>query len=503
MTKKYHTSSAFPFKNALPPSRLGKAHGSLDAFRAAQKTMPQKSKEYTLIVVTETYNKKILLGMKNRGFGTGMYNSFGGKFDSPTESVEQCACRELHEETNISIPLEDMKQRKVGIQRFSFEDSDTEMVVHLFHVHINPDKHSIKGCDEITPRWFDNWYDIPLDNMFADDSLWLTRLLGSETPLAINGWYHFRQGGQEVNTILHHYLDVKEKGKFTIEQRLFHEIHNNSIRSPSVKEFKEAFSFSNAVRGCFGKQGRDFDVIVDVAGGHGALGAIFLITTSAKEAIIIDPADVGNGNVQKAWGKYMTGKQLKYRYECLRSGLPDELNRIINHDKVSPDRVLVVACHACPHLSQETLEIATQFGCNAAAMPCCQKDRSGGSWKSASKNIGVPIEKVMDLLLAGKMMALPNYDVRMKCIDSKITPQNRVIVCRSLYSDEEKSREQSKRDKAHEQLERTYKKAHSLSSKEKPKRFLSTSPPQIGLYLSLAFAGGVLSGMAFQKRPVG
>jgi 8-oxo-dGTP pyrophosphatase MutT (NUDIX family) len=67
--------------------------------------------------------QRILLGTKNRGFGTGKYNSFGGKFlhdddgdgdgggddDGDVikveETIEECACRELEEETNIKIQL--------------------------------------------------------------------------------------------------------------------------------------------------------------------------------------------------------------------------------------------------------------------------------------------------------------------------------------------------------------------------------------------------------------
>ena len=81
-----------PFVNALSPSRCGMSHPSLSSFYSAaykcpeisaptrittQPTFPAKSKkEYTLIIVTESCNKRILLGLKNRGFGTGFYNLF-------------------------------------------------------------------------------------------------------------------------------------------------------------------------------------------------------------------------------------------------------------------------------------------------------------------------------------------------------------------------------------------------------------------------------------------
>ena len=114
------------FPNCLPLSRLGTPHPTLESFEHAVKQSVTKTKEFTLIVVTSdslegngfganvstssdnnnnTPQGRILLGMKNRGFGKGYYNSFGGKFDSPEETVEECACRELWEETNIRMEL--------------------------------------------------------------------------------------------------------------------------------------------------------------------------------------------------------------------------------------------------------------------------------------------------------------------------------------------------------------------------------------------------------------
>ena len=67
------------FHNALPASRLGKEHESLQAFQNTVKFSPSSAKEYSLVVVTDSSKQKILLGLKHRGFGKGMYNSFGGK----------------------------------------------------------------------------------------------------------------------------------------------------------------------------------------------------------------------------------------------------------------------------------------------------------------------------------------------------------------------------------------------------------------------------------------
>jgi 8-oxo-dGTP pyrophosphatase MutT (NUDIX family) len=171
------------FVNVLPPSRLGQAHGTLDSFHAAASISTSTSKEYTLIVVTEEEpssssprgvaddeqqfgnandsprrsprRRRILLGLKNRGFGQGLYNSFGGKFDSPEESVEECACRELQEETNITVTVSTMTDCKVGVQHFTFEDMTVEMIVHVFRICLEDqatDSYSIQDVRRLHPN---------------------------------------------------------------------------------------------------------------------------------------------------------------------------------------------------------------------------------------------------------------------------------------------------------------------------------------------------------------
>lgn len=225
------------FQHALPVSRLGIEHVSLEEFRTAVNHTPSNQKEYTLIIVTNceddsTFDshRRILLGQKHRGFGQGMYNSFGGKLEAG-ETKAAGAVRELREETGITVSnLQSMEEASVGTLYFTFDDSSTEMVVYLFRINIKfasdsrastkdplvatvmmKDPSEIRGCEEIIPVWFEDWRDIPLDNMFADDSVWLTNLLSSGSPLLIDGWFHFRAGGQESNSMSHYFLDQRHK----------------------------------------------------------------------------------------------------------------------------------------------------------------------------------------------------------------------------------------------------------------------------------------------------
>ena len=363
-------------------------------------------------------NISILLGKKLRGFGKGFFNSLGGKL----EKGEHCnpalgAARELEEESGIRIPLSVMQDAFVGVINFTFEDDDINraMRVHLFCVFVslsnNDDAISsngtyaadngvqsgvqsttrqyahntttiihpkqIRGCDEIEPKWFHNIHDIPLNQMFADDSLWLTMLLShynecgkSHSPpqkLMFDAWFHFRAGGTTTNSIMHHYIKINggsetvvttaksPQQKVTLEKRLFHELHVNHIHSPSIKEFKENWAMANAVRK-FMKDEKRMEYIVDVAGGHGALAALFLVLIpTCHTAVVIDPAQCPSGKhgVREAWSKFWTNesekKELRYRHECLRTGLRGELDSILKTKCTTS--ITVVACHACQHLT--------------------------------------------------------------------------------------------------------------------------------------------------------
>jgi 8-oxo-dGTP pyrophosphatase MutT (NUDIX family) len=477
------------FPNRLPENRLGMSHDSLQSFHHAIQFEAENSKEFSLVMVTEPETRRILLGRKHRGFGIGMYNSFGGKLD-PNETIEQCAARELQEETGIAI-TSPKALNKVALLHFTFDDSNTKMLVHVFRLNVSCgiescntspyykiDPSVIRGCEEITPEWFDDWYQIPLDNMFADDSLWLTQLLAAspnDHPF-IEGFFHFEPGGQTVNTIRHHYINTRGK---SLEKSLFHALHRNDISSPSIKEFKEAYAFANSVKSFFGKQ--TFDVVIDVAGGHGALAAILMLFMNAHQAVVVDPSDISNGAVIKAWGSFLEGKIFKFRHECLRTALPAEITFFLEAG-VSKSRILVVACHACQHLSDEVLRIcSSEFGVAAAVMPCCQKDvTQGGSWKSMSRNLGVSFATTMDLLLAGKAMSWSlDYDIRMKTIDAKITPQNRIILCRPkiLLASSETI------DKNHERLRRAYKKAHQCKTSNHALKKVDLSSLLIGIVM--------------------
>eukprot|EP00957_Ditylum_brightwellii_P122866 9368726-Ditylum_brightwellii.AAC.1 len=68
-------------------------------------------------------------------------------------------------------------------------------------------------CEEISLELFDDWAQIPLEQMFADDSLWLTMLLTYEEKgehLKFDRWFHFNSGDTEVNNVMCHHITARQ-----------------------------------------------------------------------------------------------------------------------------------------------------------------------------------------------------------------------------------------------------------------------------------------------------
>ena len=241
--------------------------------------------------------------------------------------------------------------------------------------------------------------------------------------------------------------------------------------------------------------------------------ALFLVLArKCRTATVIDPAVVkSKEGIQQAWSPFWNNrnydgesepKRLNYRHECLRTGLRAELEEILKNKHTEPRSVLVVACHACQHLTDETMQIASEFGVNVACMPCCQKDHDG-SWKSLAKNMKQPVGVIMDLLSAGKMMAWETgskasvkYQVKMKLIDERITPlHNRIILCKALDRNEDCDDVKTKR--AHAKLTKAYSRAHRQQGREDRAEDKSNTRPYVMYDRAVSLLTGFCIGIAF------
>lgn len=123
----------------------------------------------TLMFIVDGDN--ILLIRKKRGLGAGKINGPGGKLD-PGETLVECAVREVQEELAVTA----VNPRPFGELRFQFTDG------YSIHVHVfvasEYSGHPVE-TDEAIPLWFAS-ADIPYDEMWADDEIWLPRVLAGE-----------------------------------------------------------------------------------------------------------------------------------------------------------------------------------------------------------------------------------------------------------------------------------------------------------------------------------
>lgn len=117
--------------------------------------------------------RKILLAMKKRGFGEGLWNGYGGK-QKESETIEETAIRETNEE--IGINSTEIEQ--VGTLSFFFEgvplDQNWNQKAVIFR--INKWVGDPVESEEMKPKWFDI-SNIPYDKMWPDDRIWLPKIL--------------------------------------------------------------------------------------------------------------------------------------------------------------------------------------------------------------------------------------------------------------------------------------------------------------------------------------
>ena len=124
-------------------------------------------------------NQSVLLIRKKRGLGAGKINGPGGKQEAH-ETIMECAIREVQEELRITPT--DIQAR--GELRFSFTDG-YKMHVHLFVA--GDFTGTPTETDEAIPLWF-GINELPFDEMWADDRLWLSRVLNGES---VDGTFNF------------------------------------------------------------------------------------------------------------------------------------------------------------------------------------------------------------------------------------------------------------------------------------------------------------------------
>lgn len=176
------------------------------------------------------------------------------------------------------------------------------------------------------------------------------------------------------------------------------------------KELYEAWEVARRVRRLF-RGGR----VVDLGGGHGLLAMTMLVLDDASpEAIVVDKAPAPSGTklleaMVATWPR-LNGR---VRFVC---------GEMAHADVVPSD--LVVSSHACGHLTDRVLELASNVGARVAVLPCCHHvDRSD----TGSLEGWVDAALAIDIVRATRLKAR-GYRVWTQAIPASITPKNRLLV---------------------------------------------------------------------------
>lgn len=135
------------------------------------------SASVTLCFLLRTFDgvEQVLLGLKKTGFGTGKVVGIGGHVE-PGESTVAAICREVAEETSITVAPLDLEP--AGTVEFVFPAKpEWDMFTTVFLARRFAG--AAQESSEIAPRWYPV-NDLPLELMWADAAHWLPAFLGRE-----------------------------------------------------------------------------------------------------------------------------------------------------------------------------------------------------------------------------------------------------------------------------------------------------------------------------------
>lgn len=109
---------------------------------------------------------QLLIAMKKRGFGAGLYNGVGGKVE-PGETVRQCAIRECQEEIGVT------PKHITLAGHLDFTDGDDSNVHFDMYIYECRDwEGEPQETEEMRPLWCDI-DKLPFDKMWPGDEIWL------------------------------------------------------------------------------------------------------------------------------------------------------------------------------------------------------------------------------------------------------------------------------------------------------------------------------------------
>lgn len=216
----------------------------------------------------------------------------------------------------------------------------------------------------------------------------------------------------------------------SLEMRLWVAWKGCARPRPGVKEIRECLAFHRATRELLGRRA----LVVDAAGGHGAVALAFCAGGQALRGVVADiRTSQSFENLREAWTPLATeGPRADWRVCHVPVDLRDPtwLRGVLATHQVSSEDVAVVACHSCSVLADQLIQTCLEAEVSFALMPCCHGERGarGDTIKDGARQLGVPVDTAYDLMRLGAIDAAPGYVARLRSIDASITPKNRILL---------------------------------------------------------------------------
>lgn len=133
----------------------------------------KKSVVATLVLLIR--DGKVLLALKTKKIGVGLWNGWGGMVE-PGETIRQCAVRELFEESGLIALPEDLKYTgKVIFHGYKSDDRKIEVECHIFL--LLEWSGELKLNSEMKNPTFWPITNVPYGQMMGGDKDWLSPIL--------------------------------------------------------------------------------------------------------------------------------------------------------------------------------------------------------------------------------------------------------------------------------------------------------------------------------------
>ena len=170
-------------------------------------------------------------------------------------------------------------------------------------------------------------------------------------------------------------------------------------------------------------------------------------------------------NLRKAW--LLEEEGTKNEVKHLKIDIRDcgWLERLLKAENINASDCGVVGCHVCNALSDELIDECLNAHVEFFVMGCCHgsTSRQGKSYKESAKELGVSLGLLVDTARYGVIAQREGYVAKIRTIDSKITPENRILI--GLYDERETEEASVKHSK--EALRKVAKVYERVFSKER------------------------------------